>query len=97
MDNKIYKGDDTGAFGGTLLVINIENPLECIITKAEFKCGCIRKTFVNPIFPISINLTSDETKKLNPSNSCYLAVYDEYGLKQTCEGTIRIEANNEVV
>jgi hypothetical protein len=99
MENKIVKGDDTNAFGGKLLLIDIEVPEgeEYIITKAIFKCGCIRKTFENPVFPIEVNLSSDETKQLNPSNNCYLAVFDENGLKQTCEGTLRIEALNEVV
>lgn len=97
MGNSIYKGDDTSAFGNRFLEINIKNINDLVISKAVFKCGSIRKVFDNPQFPLCVNLTEAETKMLQPTNYCYLALFDEQGRKKTCEGTIRIDALNEVV
>lgn len=97
----IYKEDDTAAFGGDFLTVNLnvydeegnlveEQP---IITKAEIRIGCITKTFNNPEFPIlNINLSSSETACLKSSNNIYMAVWDELGKKRTCEGTISFNA-----
>ena len=57
-----YKGDNTGAFGNNFIIIELDNPLEYIIKKAEFVCGCIRKTFINPVFPLIVNF--DENDKI---------------------------------
>jgi hypothetical protein len=97
MTDYIYKGDNTEAFDNKFLTIDVENINNLTISKAEFRCGKIIKTFKNPTFPIDINLTEIETKMLQTSNNCYLAIYDEKGRKKTCEGTIRIDAKNEVV
>lgn len=88
----IYKGDDTGAFNRNFLTINLAGADDFLITKAEFRCGEVVKSFENPEFPITVNLTADETAKLQNSNTCYLAVYDENGLKKTCSGGFTFEA-----
>lgn len=95
----IYKGDDTGAFGKKLLTIELENEEEeeTVITKAEFQCGPVLLTFRNPEFPLSINLTKEQSKKLDNRNKCYLRVYGEDGLRETCEGTLIFDAKDEVV
>lgn len=87
----IYQGDNTAAFGGVFLTINISTPegLEPPpITKAELKIGCICKNFINPDFPLIVNLTEDESGKLQASNTAYLAVWDSEGRKKTCQGKI---------
>lgn len=95
--NKIYKGDDTRAFGGNFVEIKLVSEESAIISKAVFQCGDIRKEFENPTFPLIVNLTSEESRQLSNYNNCYLAVYDEFGLKKTCKGTLGIWSNSEVV
>lgn len=93
----IFKGDDTNAFGGIFISINLKNPNNKIITKAEFRCGIIYKVFENPIFPLHINLDATETTKLNDENIGYLAIYDEYGKKKTLAGNVIFKAKRRVV
>ena len=93
----LYRGDDTDAFGQRFITINLENATGLTITKAEFKCGYLLKTFENPVFPIDISLTSEETSKLSQNNSCYLAIYDEQGRKHTCNGYLTFTSKREVV
>lgn len=97
MTNPIFKGDATGAFGNTFITINLENPLEYTISRAIFVCGCIQKTFENPVFPLTINFSSAETAKFNYANTCYLVVFDENGLQKTCSGTLTFNAQNGVL
>lgn len=93
----IYRGDDTGAFDGKFLQINLNNLSEKVITKAEFRCGAIFKVFENPLFPIDINLTSEETLKLQDENSAFLAIYDEQGRKKTIMSDIVFKTKGRVV
>lgn len=93
----IFKGDNTAAFGNNFITINIDNPQEFQISKAIFVCGCIQKSFENPVFPLVINLSSQETKKLSSSNVCYFVVYDSEGRQKTCQGTLTFKAQNGVI
>ena len=93
----IYRGDDTGAFGQTFLTIEAIIPEEWVVTKAVWRAGEVTKTFQDPVFPIGINLSHEETYKLKNINTCYLAVYDQDGLKQTCEGKLVFTTKAEVV
>lgn len=93
----LYRGDDTDAFNGKFITIELENAENLIISKAEFKCGTILKTFENPLFPLQVSLSAEETAQLNYTNNCYLALYDEEGRKRTCAGTITITSKREVV
>lgn len=93
----IYRGDDTNAFGNKFLTVELENTNNLIISKAEFKCGTILKTFENPEFPLQISLSREETLQLSYTNDCYLALYDEEGRKRTCSGSITITSKREVV
>lgn len=97
MTNSIYMGDNTGAFGNSFITINLENPLGYTISKAVFVCGCFKKTFENPQFPLVINFTSAETANLRTVNTCYLVVYDEQGRQKTCKGTLTFKAQNGVI
>lgn len=93
----IFKGDNTGAFGNSFITINLENPLGYEVTKAIFVCGCIQKTFENPVFPIVVNFTSEETTNLRNVNTCYLIAYDSEGRQKTCKGTLSFKAQNGVI
>ena len=86
----IFKGDNTAAFGGNLLTISINSEIEPVptITRAELKIGCICKNFINPTFPLTINLTEEETSKLSATNTAYLAVWDSQNRKRTCMGSL---------
>ena len=97
MADAIFKGDNTAAFGGTFITINLTNPLEYTISKAVFVCGCIKKEFLNPVFPLTVNFNSGETSKLRNTNVCYLVVYDEQGRQKTCTGTLTFNAQNGVI
>lgn len=97
MEQPIYKGDDTGAFGNSFITINLDNPNDYEVSKVVFVCGCVYKEFENPTFPIVINLTSEETNKLKASNVCYLVAYDSEGRQKTCKGTLTFNAQNGVI
>ena len=95
----IYKGDDTGAFGATFLIINASIPTGYNVSKAEVKIGILDPIVIeNPEFPLSINLTSEQTSLLMNRNDIYMAVYDDQGRKATCrKGVITFKAREQVV
>ena len=93
----IYKGDNSGAFGNNFITINLENPLGYTNSKAIFVCGCVQKSFVNPVFPIVVNFSSEETANFRTANTCYLVVFDELGRQRTCKGTLTFKAQNGVL
>ena len=93
----LFRGDDTDAFGNSFITINLATSISGTISKAIFQCGNIVKTFENPIFPITVNLTSTETATLEATNKCYLAVWDEDNKKRTCEGILVFNTQSEVV
>lgn len=97
MSNPIFKGDNTGAFGNAFITISLDNPQGLTISKAIFVCGCYQKTFDNPVFPLTINFSSEETERLRSTNICYLVVYDSEGRQKTCEGTLTFVAQNGVL
>lgn len=89
MIEKIYRGDDTNAFGQNFMKINPPNlPAGAIVTKAILQCGPIQKIYLNPQFPIYVNFSHEETKKFTNTNECFLQLFDENGLRQTCKGSI---------
>ena len=96
MTDKIFINDDIGAFGGSITV-NINNPNNYTITRAEFQCGCYYKNIENPVFPLVFKPTREDTAKFSATNVCYLRVYDSNGLRETCKGSMVISAQNEVV
>lgn len=95
--NTIFKGDNTASFGNNFITINLNNPLGYTISKAIFVCGCIKKPFENPEFPLIINFDSQESQYLRPNNVGYLVVYDAQGRQKTCNGTITFRAQNGVI
>ena len=97
MADAIFKGDNTAAFGGSFVRINLNNPNQLTVSKVIFVCGCIKKSIENPTFPLTINLDSAETKKLLSTNVCYLVAYDDQGRQKTCKGTLTFPAKNGVI
>lgn len=93
----IYKGDDTNAFGQNFIQINLNETAGYNISKVIFQCGPIQKVFVRPQFPIYVNFSSVESERLQQVSECYLQVFDEKGLRQTCEGTLTFTAKSKVV
>lgn len=94
----IYKGDDTGAFGATFLTVNASIPTGYNVSKAEIKIGILDPIVIeNPEFPLSINLTSEQTALLMDKNSIYMAVYDDNNLKKTCKGVITFKAREQII
>jgi len=93
----IYKGDDTAAFGQDFIIINCSGLEGQTISKAIFQCGPIQKIYTRPQFPIRVNFTHEESKKLYQNSECYLQVFDENGLRQTCEGMLPFTAQAQVV
>jgi hypothetical protein len=95
---KHYKGDDYDAFDQEWALIEVDIPEDWVVSKAEFRVGDLPKmVFFNPEFPIPVSLNSAQTSNLRDYNTCYLAIYDEKGRKQTCDGSWTFFANDEVV
>lgn len=91
-ESDLIRGDDSQAFGQNLLRITLSDPDNLLERHSISKCeirfnGCITKTFLNPEFPLIINLTSEESNKLSVgNNTAVMAVWDEEGRKVTPEG-----------
>ena len=83
----INRGDNTGAFGSDFLKIYLNNPNNIYIQKALLQInGELEKEFYDPIFPLRVNITGEETYYLDQVNHCKLALWDEYGRRRTADG-----------
>lgn len=83
----INRGDNTRAFGRNFLRIYLNNPNNLYISKAVFHInGELEKVYENPIFPLNVNFTGEETMKLKQDNTCKLALWDESGRRITADG-----------
>ena len=95
---EIFKGDDTNAFGQNFIKINRPHNSEAYtISKVIFQCGPIQKVYTRPTFPIYVNFTHTESKKLQTISECFLQVFDEHGLRTTCTGSLKFTAKQQVV
>lgn len=93
----LHSGDNTAAFGNNYITVFEDNPADVIVSKVEFVVGCIKKTYVNPKFPLYINFNSKETAKLNYINTAHLIAYDEKGQRMVCDGTLTFYVINGVI
>lgn len=83
----INRGDNTGAFGTDFLRIYLNNPNNLYIQKAVFQVnGSLEKEFIDPIFPLRVNFTGQETEMLCQVNHCKLALWDASGRRRTADG-----------
>ena len=95
---KYYKGDDFDSFNQEWAMVDVDIPEDWVVTKAELRVGDLpRMTFMDPIFPFPVNLSSFQSANLKNVNTCYLAIYDEEGRKQTLDGSWTFIAEDEVV
>ena len=95
---KYYRGDDFDAFGEEWVLIELDFPEDWVISKAEFRVGNLPlMRFPNPVFPIPVSLTSEQSANLKDVNTCYLAIYDEEGRKKTIDGSWTFVVEDEVV
>ena len=98
MSNRYYRGDDWNSFNQEWALIEVDVPEDWVISKAEFKVGNLPvMTFNNPIFPLSVSLEAYQTKNLKDVTTCYVAIYDEQGRKQTLNGSWTCTTEEEVV
>lgn len=83
----INRGDNTGAFGQDFLRIYLNNPSNLYIERAVLQINNdLEKEFFEPIFPLRVNFTGEETTYLHQVNTCKLALWDEYGRRRTADG-----------
>lgn len=108
INQPIYKGDDTGAFGNQFITITINNPDLYSMSKIEVVTngGCIpTKTFIDESgnnfqtqnIVLTINYLSDETAKFNATNTVKVVPFDMQGLHKTCPQTLVFNAQNGVI
>jgi hypothetical protein len=96
---KFYRGDDYSAFGQQFLTVQAANiPEGFEVSKVEIKIGNLPViTRENPEFPLSINLTAEQSILLKDTNKIFMACYDQYGRKKTCEGCLEFNTKPKVV
>lgn len=100
-DNNIQysmtQGDNTENFNNHFLEIYIENIHQLPITKAIFQAGQLQKVYENPVFPLFVDFTEEDTKLLKFKNVGYLMVYDIKDRPVTCDGSIEFYCRKGVV
>lgn len=80
----ITRGDDSDAFGQPeLLRINFVVPEEQTVSKAILKCGTLQLEFDEPVSPIDVNLTGEQTAILKDNNCCDFIMFDGNGKRLT--------------
>lgn len=72
------RGDDTKAFGQQdFLTLNVTVPEGETVSKAILKINnCFSFEYINPSFPVKINLTKEHEQALKDDNNCDLILYD---------------------
>lgn len=106
-NNPIFKGDDTGHFGGRFITITVKNPLLYPISKILFVVngGCCiapkeftdENNFQQAEIELVVNFSSVETSKLNATNTGNLVAYDMENKQYTCSQTLTFYAKNGVI
>lgn len=105
--NAIFKGDDTGALGNKFITIKLKNPELYPISKLKFVvnggCGIAPKEFTDENnfqqeeIELVVNFSSEETSKLNATNTGNLVGYDMENKQFTCPQTLTFTAKNGVL
>lgn len=107
MDNAVFKGDDTGAFGNKFITITVKNPNLYPISKIMFVVngGCCiapkvftdENNFQQAEIELVVNFSREETSKLNATNTGNLIAYDMGNKQYTCSQTLTFYAKNGVI
>ena len=93
---RIYKGVTYKDFI-TIERVQLPEGVTYTISKAVFECGKIRKEFVDPVVPLKITLTGEDTKLCEFKNVGYLGIVDGDGDSHTCNGYVVFEAVDGVI
>ena len=98
MTNVYYRGDDFDAFDQNWAQIVVDIPESWDVSRAEIKIGNLPvMTIVEPQFPMYISLDSSQTANLKDVSVCYMALFDQFGRKQTLEGSWTFTTKEKVV
>ncbi|MBQ2391421.1 MAG: hypothetical protein II306_06590 [Clostridia bacterium] len=93
-DPTILRGENTASFYRNFLTIDLQNPDNIAISKAEFSTGNIKNEYPNPVFPINVNFDEKQTALLNDKNFGFLTLYDNQNRRFRCKGYCVFYANN---
>lgn len=106
-NNPIFKGDDTGALGNHFITIKLKNPELYPLSKLKFvvNSGCEiapkeftdENNFQQTEIELVVNFSSEETSKLNATNTGNLVGYDMENRQFTCPQTLTFTAKNGVL
>lgn len=99
----LYQGDDLINLM-TVRVLPAEGETLPELEAVDIKIGCLLKHFDHPTNPFTVNIRREESIKLSVNNKVHAAIW-YYTLvdgvntlvKKTCEGTLTITTNPEVV
>lgn len=98
----LYQGDDL--INLMTVTITADDGSLPTIEEVDLKIGCLNKKYKNPTNPFTVNVMRDESIKLSTKNKCFACIWyytDVDGkstlVKKTCEGTLTIETNPEVI
>ena len=87
----IFMGDDTDSFGNSFITADYpERQGGVTVTKFDFSVANIVKEYPNPVFPLEISLSSDDTANVENAGlyPVFFTYYDENGkamtVKQDC-------------
>lgn len=97
----LYQGDDLI----NLMTVRIRMGEEYVeIEDVDVQIGPLCKHYHQPNNPFTVNIRREESINLSTSNSCHACVWywDEVEgvrtlLKKTCEGTLTINTNPEII
>ena len=93
------RGDNLQAFDGLPIEIDIDatEQEKAQIKKAIFVINKeIAITFINPPFPLQVELDETKTRQLKDTNIGELIVFDSQNRKLTCEGRLIFSSKGEV-
>lgn len=101
----IYKGDNTAAYGGSFITIEVSNPDLVKISKIVFVVngGIIKREWTDENYfqteetILTVNFDSAETRKLSDTNVGNLITYDEQGRQSTCSQYVTFNAKEGVI
>lgn len=80
----IIKNDDSSAFGNCLFrILQPAVPQGTSISRIAVQIGPITKIYNLPTFPINVQLSREESSKLDHENPINVLIYDSDGNPQT--------------
>lgn len=95
------RGDNFQAFGGLPIEIDLvdateEEKKEVKRAIAVINKGVLAFDFINPTFPLQVEIDETQSKKLSDTNVMELIVFDSENKKTTCEGRLVFNTKGEI-